>query len=191
VLNQRQNAYLDIFYQLDQEEQQRQQRRWHQKLHRDPANQWRWIPYDTSHPAAEATSAQELLSRRGLQDAGTGSTLAALVRRRLIEIRHTSVDVNSVTAMQTQVRLTTRGRAVARANRPTPQENERLADWLHQALHTVAAATDGPTPKTHIGRAAARKLGPRGLGYIEDANAWAYRLTDIGRDYLGLTGDDG
>ncbi|MBB5803415.1 hypothetical protein F4560_003183 [Saccharothrix ecbatanensis] len=186
-LNTRQRAYLTVFYQLDQEEERRQRRRWHQRLHRDPAEQWRWIPYATDHPAADPTPAQQLLDRQGIKDPGTGSTLAALVRRRMIDLRHITVESTVGSTTQTQVRLTPQGRAEARGNQPQEADLDRLPGWLHQALHTIAEPENEPVPRTTIGRTSARRLGPRGLGYIEDASTWAYRLGESGRAYLERT----
>ncbi|MEO6083953.1 MAG: hypothetical protein ABIQ18_12705 [Umezawaea sp.] len=183
-LNQRQHDYLELFYQLDQEEQRRQQRRWHQHLHRDHAADWRWIPYAIRQRPAIPTLAQELLAAKGLHDTGAGATLTALFRRGLIDLRHTIADTAQGPLPQTEVRLTTKGRATAKAKRPSPKANARLPEWLHQALLVVAEATSTPPPKTEIGRAAARTLGPKGFGYIEDANAWAYQVTDAGHRYL-------
>ncbi|MFF7394209.1 hypothetical protein ACFZAE_37955 [Streptomyces scabiei] len=51
----------------------------------------------------------------------------------------------------------------------------------------MAAAPDQALAKIGIGRVAARRLGPGGHGYIEDASAWQYRLTEAGRAYLGAS----
>jgi hypothetical protein len=71
---------------------------------------------------------------------------------------------------------------------PAPPEQATgpslLPAWLQAALETVAAAPGQTLAKITIGRVAARRLGPGGHGYIEDATAWQYRLTPAGRAYL-------
>jgi hypothetical protein len=185
-LNARQQQYLTTLFGLDQQAEREQRRRWHQQLRRDPAEHWRWIPYDTEHPAAGPSPAQQSLAQQGLQDPGAGSTLAALARRGLIQTRRISVESPTGTVTQIQVRLTTAGRAAAREISPPPSTDtcEQLPVWLHQALLTVAEAPPEGIPKTRIGRVAARRLGSKGKCLIEDASVWSYRLTEEGRAYV-------
>jgi hypothetical protein len=51
-------------------------------------------------------------------------------------------------------------------------------------LATVANAPSPGLAKINISRVAARRLGPKEYGYIEDSTAWSYTLTDAGRHYL-------
>ncbi|MEV6712566.1 hypothetical protein AB0M48_11040 [Lentzea sp. NPDC051208] len=183
-LNERQHGYLEVFYELDQEAERRQQRRWHQNLHRDRASDWRWIPYSVDAPSADPTPAQQMLATKGIHDAGAGSTLAALFRRGLIDLRHVTIDTAQGPLPQAEVRLTPKGRAAFRASLPVDDNSTRLPDWLHDALSKIGDAPDAVLLKTNIGRTAARRLGAKGLGYIEDATPWSYRLTDEGRGYL-------
>lgn len=186
-LNTRQRQYLDIVFELDQQAERDQRRRWHQGLPYQPADQWRWIPYATRHAHASLTPAQQALKARGIHSAGSGSTLAALARRGLLEIREITIDSVGRQAHQTQLRLTPTGRRVVRAARPqTDTRPAPLPPWLHEALASVASAQPPGLAKVDISRVAARRLGPKEYGYIEESTAWSYTLTEAGREYLGL-----
>jgi hypothetical protein len=192
-LNKRQQAYLGVLFAIDQDNENAQTRRWHATRERQPAEQWRWITYGVDHPAAEATQVQQQLSQRHVLDAGAGATLAALQRRGLIELRRVAQDGVAGPLWHTQVRLTRTGRAAGRALQPAPAEEvpdpSLLPEWLQAALDAVAAAPGQTLAKVAIGRVAARRLGPGGHGYIEDASAWQYRLTPAGQAYLAAQAD--
>ncbi|MEU3465255.1 hypothetical protein ABZ721_35630 [Streptomyces sp. NPDC006733] len=193
-MNERQQAYLNVLFTIDQDNESTQARRWHTTRERRPAEQWRWITYGVDHPAAEATAVQQQLSQHHVLDAGAGATLAALQRRGLIELRRIAQDSATGPVWHTQVRLTRAGRAVGRALHPISAEQvpnpSLLPEWLQAALETVAAAPEQTLAKVAIGRVAARRLGPDGHGYIEDASAWQYRLTAAGRTYLAAHCDN-
>jgi hypothetical protein len=184
-LNPRQRKYLELLYQADQEAEKRQRRRWHQSLRREPAHHWRWIPFSTDHPRAGTTEIQQRLTQEGIHDPGSGATLSALLRRGLIEVRTVDIDTSHGTAPQRQVRLTRTGRQTVReALSPRNESSQAMPAWLTQALNAVRNAPLPGLPKTAISRIAARRLGPAGHHYIEDANAWAYKLTPEGDTYL-------
>ncbi|MFE3170064.1 hypothetical protein ACFXI3_00400 [Amycolatopsis sp. NPDC059235] len=171
-------------FELDQQAERDQRRRWHQGLPRQSADQWRWIPYATRHAHASLTSAQQALKAQGIHSAGSGSTLAALTRRGLLEIRDVTIDGVGGPVRQTQLRLTPAGRQAVRINRPPRDTGPApLPPWLHEALARVASARPPGLPKVDISRVAARRLGPKEFGYIEDSTAWSYALTDVGREY--------
>jgi hypothetical protein len=182
-LNDRQRRYLDAIYELDQQAERDQARRWRQNLRREPADTWRWIPYD-QQPTGEQTPLQHLLAKHNLLDHGAGATLAALARRGLVQQRRITPDIPHPESTL-QLRITSKGRGVARAMRPagSTQQDPVLPGWLHLAL-TKVAESGGELPKTAIGRVAARRLGPGGLNYIADVNAWAYTVTAEGATYL-------
>ena len=128
----------------------------------------------------------------GIHDHGSGATLAALVRRGIIETRTASVDTATGPGRQRQVRLTRAGRKIAREIQPRNAALNGLPAWLEDALSAVRDASPPGLPKTAISRSAARSLGPGGYHYIDDANAWAYELTSKGAHYLnGLAGSPG
>lgn len=190
VLNTRQQIYLEVLYAIDRDNEEAQKRRWHATRERQPAEQWRWITYGVDHPAAEATPVQQQLGQREVLDAGAGATLAALQRRGLIELRRVAQDSPGGPVWHTQVRLTRNGRAAGRALRepsdePAP-DRSLLPEWLQAALEAVASAHEQTLAKIDIGRVAARRLGPHGHGYLEDASAWQYRLTPAGLAYLAM-----
>lgn len=187
-LNPRQQQYLDVIFELDQQAERDQRRRWHQGLPRQSADQWRWIPYTTHHAHASLTPAQQALKARGIHSTGSSSTLAALIRRRLLESRDITVDSTSGPARQTQLRLTSTGRQNARVARPSTNNGPAaLSPWLHEALSRVANAQSPGLAKVDISRVAARRLGSKEYGYIKDSTAWAYTLTETGRDYLAIS----
>lgn len=181
-LNPRQQRYLMVLYELDHQAEQEQQNRWYQKLPREPAKTWRWIPYATRSPLANPTPAQQLLEADGLRDPGAGATLAALARRGLILLRDIDIGSTEGQSLQTQIRLTKLGRSTARATQPAPPTSnaQPLPAWLMEALTTVARAGPDGLPKYEISRAAARRRGPRGLRLIEQGQAWSYHLTVAG-----------
>lgn len=182
-LNDRQRSYLTIFYELDQEAENEQRRRWYRSLPREPADTWRWIPYDTKHPRAGPTVCQQRLDTEGLRDAGSGATLAALCRRGLLRTREIRIDTPPGQPLQTQIRLTSAGRAAARANNEERGSvSATLPQWIVEALEEIAEAGPDGLPKYKIGRAAARQLGPRGLHLIEEAHPWSYQLTRQGNE---------
>lgn len=184
-LNPRQGKYLELVYYADQEAEEHQRQQWHQHRRRDPADRWRWIPYATDHPQATLTGLQQSLVQVGMHDPGVGATLAALIRRGLIEARTIQADTPHGPARQRQVRLTRAGRRAARESQPvrSPALN-RLSAWLEDALTAVGDAPPPGLPKISISRRAARRLGPAGYHYIDDANAWAYKITSKGVRYL-------
>lgn len=186
ALNPRQQHYLTVFFALDQAAEQEQRQRWHQQHTREPAGTWRWIPYATRHPQAPATPCQQHLDDHGLRDSGAGATLAALVRRGLILTRETYLDELPERPVQLQVRLTTAGRAAVRASQP-PTTSPPLAEWLQEALTKVSQAGPDGLAKYEISRSAARRLGPRGLRYIQDARPWSYQLTREGQSALAAS----
>ncbi|MEU2775424.1 hypothetical protein ABZ646_21390 [Streptomyces sp. NPDC007162] len=192
-LNERQQVYLEVLFAIDQDNESAQNRRWHAIRERQPAEQWRWITYGVDHPEAEATAVQKQLGRRDVLDSGAGATLAALQRRGLIELQRLAQDSPTGPIWHTQVRLTRAGRAAGRALRPESSEGATgpspLPEWLQAALEAVAAAPGQTLAKVAIGRVAARRLGPHGHGYIEDASAWQYRITPAGQAYLTAAAD--
>ncbi|MFD8550041.1 hypothetical protein [Streptomyces fradiae] len=184
-LNHRQQRYLTLIYELDQEAEQEQRQRWHRGLPREPAETWRWIPYATMHGQAVPTPCQQRLDVEGLRDAGAGSTLAALARRNLLHTRVVRIDSLAGKPNQVQIRLTSFGRATVRASGPDQStEPAVLPSWISEALQKITEAGPDGLPKFEISRSAARRLGPRGLRLIEDARHWSYRLTQAGHTAL-------
>src|SRR5437660_9193375 len=84
-LNARQQAYLRAIFDADQEVEQSENSRWPRGGRRRPAEQWRWMIYCILDGCEQPVMAH--LHRTCVIDEGTGSTFAALARRKLIEIR--------------------------------------------------------------------------------------------------------
>ncbi|MFC9330778.1 hypothetical protein [Kitasatospora sp. NPDC057015] len=185
ALNQRQASYLMVLFTLDQEAEHEQQRRWQRRRARTPAHAWRWIPYTVRGVDNAQTQAQQRLDAEGLRDTGSGSTLAALVRRGLLELRRVMVDTAAGRAQRVDVRVTAAGRAACRAAlAPGAQPCAPVADWMLAVLRRVEGAGADGLARYEVGRSAARALGGKGMGYIEDAHPWSYRLTKLGAEVL-------
>lgn len=82
-LNSRQQKYLEIIYQADQDVEQFEKSSWIKGRERRPASVWRWLFYGDINDRPSPLKSR--LLRAGLVDNGTGSTLDALERRTLIE----------------------------------------------------------------------------------------------------------
>lgn len=117
-LNPRQRLYLSTILDFDQAAEADIRRRTANWEKTPPASEWRQILYDIKLPKAVTgySSVQSVLREAGQHDPGSGSTLAALQRRGLVQVNHDMVYVLAVSAMvpRIRVRLTTLGRATAR-----------------------------------------------------------------------------
>ncbi|MBW4490760.1 MAG: helix-turn-helix transcriptional regulator [Trichocoleus desertorum ATA4-8-CV12] len=82
-LNDRQQSYLEVIYQLDQETEREEKQRAFAGQ-RSPAAEWRWLLYGEV-ARNKSSRLKELLKKAGLVDPGTGSTFQALERRKLVE----------------------------------------------------------------------------------------------------------
>lgn len=103
-LNARQQSYLKLIYQLDQETE-REEKRGAWAGQRKPAEVWRWLFYGDV-ALNKASPLKQRLKTAQLVDPGTGSTLQALERRQLIECRGEVPEL--------EIKLTLLGRKVAR-----------------------------------------------------------------------------
>lgn len=104
-LNARQQSYLKLIYQMDQETEQDEKQRSFTGQRRS-AEVWRWLFYGDV-ALNKASRLKHLLQTAHLVDPGTGSTFQALERRQLIECRGEAPELN--------IKLTALGRKVARA----------------------------------------------------------------------------
>lgn len=137
-LNQRQQTYLRLIYQVDQESERNEAARWHSGQRRRTADEWRWQLY--ANTSTGPTRLKSLLLTDSVVDPGTGSTFEALETRGLILCRH-ELDIDVV-----WVRLTTFGRKVARAGlgeqAPKKLTSGTLREWHWEALAKLYATTD-------------------------------------------------
>lgn len=118
ALNERQRLYLSTILRFDQAVEadiKARSARWEST---PPAAEWRQITYDIDLPKEIIgySSVQAELREQGRHDTGSGSTLAALSRRGLVTVTHDQVLVPPLGMVdRIRVRLTTAGRAAARA----------------------------------------------------------------------------
>lgn len=151
-LNDRQRLYLSTIFDFDQAAEndiKARRIRW-EKV--PPASEWRQVTYDIKLPREIAgySSVQQVLRRAGQHDPGSGASLAALERRDLVAVTHDQVYVPLLDAHvpRVRVRLTTFGRAVARAGKgiTTPASVPRglMSRWSFRALALLyPAGEDG------------------------------------------------
>uniref|UniRef100_UPI003F4983DE hypothetical protein n=1 Tax=Amycolatopsis sp. CA-293810 TaxID=3239926 RepID=UPI003F4983DE len=116
-LNARQRLYLSTIFEFDQAAETDVKRRSAKRMTVPPAAEWRQVTYDIDLPkkAAGYSSVQFAIRQRGEHDSGSGSTLAALRRRKLVTVTYDQVYVVPVGMVdRIRVRLTAAGRAAAR-----------------------------------------------------------------------------
>ncbi|MFB9437433.1 hypothetical protein [Streptomyces showdoensis] len=117
---------------------------------RTPASEWRWLPFSIKAPAALVgrTPIQSALAAKDEHDQGAGSSLAALRRRALIEVQDDIVQTVLGPVPRVRVKMTTLGRATARAGlgHTAPKSPPRglLSEWLWENLvRLFRAGPDG------------------------------------------------
>lgn len=109
-LNERQQLTLTAIYHVDQKVESEEAARWRLGWEKRPAAVWRSLRYPDLN--GHETFLHKLLRKAGVIDEGLGSTLQALERRQLCECNYYQVRGKSELL---SVKLTTTGRAVARA----------------------------------------------------------------------------
>jgi hypothetical protein len=115
-LNDRQRTYLRVIFAHDQVAEQAERSRG-PYLPTRPAEEWRWLLYGVKKPLVvrDRSAMQRELEEAGMLDQGAGSTLAVLRRRGLVLVKETREVMLGLLVPVLWVRLTTRGRAAARA----------------------------------------------------------------------------
>ena len=207
ALNDRQRAYLECAYQVDQEREAAEGRAWARGGRRRPAADWRWLRY--GHEWGGASALLRRVQDRGLADAGAGSTWAALARHGLVERRNSPSGVDAL-----DVCLTPLGRRVVRsATGEHPHAGTRrrrpaagqLQEWQWRGLALAYAAGNAGLPKPDGGQYGGlpwrstwlRLRDWRGGGLVEEyvadsrynpatgttTHQYALRLTPRGRAY--------
>jgi hypothetical protein len=119
AFNERQRRYLTAVYDGDQAAESRNKGGAFDWGSRRPASEWRWLVYGLKAPKelVGRTPMQYALAAVGEHDQGAGSSLAALRRRALIELYEDHVLIVLGMVPRVRVKLTTLGRATARAAR--------------------------------------------------------------------------
>jgi len=116
-LNARQRLYLSTIFEFDQAAEADVKRRSAKRMAVPPAAEWRQVTYDIDLPkkAAGYSSVQLAVRGRGEHDFGSGSTLAALWRRKLVTVTYDQIHVPPYGMVdRIRVRLTAAGRAAVR-----------------------------------------------------------------------------
>ena len=135
-LNQRQQATLTAIYRTDQSVEAAQKEGWRLGSIREKASVWRNLQY-YFEPTSYETLLHKLLSQAGVVDQGLGSTLQVLERHKLIQCNYYDGELISI-------KLTTTGRAVARAGRgesaPKKPPKGQLKPRQWEALATAYQA---------------------------------------------------
>lgn len=138
ALNERQLTYLKAIYRLDQEREHDERGAWNRGQRARPAEEWRWIAYNTS----ESMLRWQLLEAH-LVDEGTGSTFESLERRGLIGCRYER-DPLGISILL--VKMTSKGRRLARSlageQRERPLPAGTLREWHWKALVVAYQAGD-------------------------------------------------
>ncbi len=137
-LNLRQQKYLAAIYRADQDAESYNRTGWRPGRTLRRASEWRWLPFTGDGGLRLSLGLQNLI------DEGSGNTLAALSRRKLIELRSESSIFGRELIF---VKMTTLGRKVARAGlgEPVPPKLPpgTLRDYQWHALLMVYNAGTG------------------------------------------------
>lgn len=146
-LNQRQQAYLQCIYKVDQENEASENRRYHRGQSRRPADVWRWQRYGGT--GWEKSRLKSLILAAVGIDQGTGNTFKALAKRDLILLRHGPSE-------SFRIRLTTKGRKLVREGLglsvPKKLPSGMLRSFHWEALVILyGAGSDGLRPYALIG----------------------------------------
>ncbi|MEU1824178.1 hypothetical protein ABZ502_17345 [Streptomyces abikoensis] len=149
-LNPRQQTYLTVIYSADQNAEANHKGGAFDWGHGPPASEWRWQTFSLKAPKelVGRTPIQYALAQKDEHDQGAGSSLAALRRRGLIEAMEDYVQTLLGMVPRVRVKLTTLGRATARAGlgHTAPKSPPRglLSEWLWSNLvRLYRAGPDG------------------------------------------------
>lgn len=195
-LNARQQEYLKAIYQADQEVEADEKSRWHRGQRSRAAEEWRWMVYATldgyDTPVKRHIRATELI------DTGTGSTLDALERRKLITVRYDITTYNGQEILSKDpiptIQMTREGRALVRKALAIPRHPPvgTLHSWHWRALAKAYAAGDQAVSKeggvhyAHIGWSTWLRLRDyqiKGVEYPLVEERGGIRITSFGRAY--------
>jgi hypothetical protein len=186
ALNDRQRTYLTAIYNADQNAEANQKGGAFDWGHGPPASEWRWQTFSIKAPAdlVGRTAIQYELRGKDEHDQGAGSSLAALRRRALIEVTEDYIDVGLAMVPRVRVKLTTLGRATARAGlghtAPKSPPRGMLSEWLWSNLVRLYRAgpdgmpTDSPRGTPYEKRAPSHKA----LFFLESMDRKGGRLAD-------------
>jgi hypothetical protein len=132
-LNPRQQQYMQMIYDTDQENEMYERRKWTRGGRPRPASEWRWIFYGIFPETGNDSPLRRRLKAAQLVDPGTGSTFEALEKRGYIQCRYEGLPDDPFV----HILLTPKGRKLVRE--ATGQKPDRLAtgqlrEWHWRAL---------------------------------------------------------
>jgi hypothetical protein len=144
-LNSRQQDYLTAIYHADQEAEADERGRWSRGGRPRPAVEWRWMVYATLD-GHDTPVKRHLRSTKQISE-GTGSTLEALEKRKLINVRYDITTYNGREILTSDpiptIQITPSGRALVRQAldiRGGRQVVGTLQEWHWHALAKAYAA---------------------------------------------------
>ena len=155
-LNKRQQDYLTAIYHADQEVEANERSSWSLGMQRRPASVWRWMTYATLD-GIDTPVKRHLRSTKQISE-GTGSTLEALERRELIEVRYDITTYNGRDIFSDRpiptIQITKVGRALVRkalSLRSTKHIVGTLQEWHWRALAKAYEAREQGVQQEGIG----------------------------------------
>jgi hypothetical protein len=157
-LNPRQRLYLTAVFDFDQAAEADIKRQSAKRMRTPLASEWRQITYDIKLPKEVVgySSVQSVLRRAGQYDPGSGSSLVALERRGLVQVTHDTVYITPFGHVpRIRVRLTTLGRATARAGKgiTTPAQPTARVDGplvLRRAGTSLRRRGERPAQRSNL-----------------------------------------
>jgi hypothetical protein len=147
-MNARQQTYLRVIYDLDQQAEAMEHSRWSRGGRSRPADTWRWILYGILPELGHDSPLRAQLRAAKLVDPGTGATFQALESRGLIWCRCAGDE-------QVRVRITPKGRQVVRVatgETSAVLHPGTLREWHWAALAKAYAAGGVGIPSDGAGR---------------------------------------
>ncbi|MFJ4966022.1 hypothetical protein ACIP6P_26855 [Streptomyces sp. NPDC088729] len=182
ALNERQQAYMTVLYDHDQAAEAARAQDAAAGYYDDtPASVWRWI--DVVTPGTKLTSVQRALARRDVRDDGAGSTLQALQRYGLIEVRDEVVEGPRGKSRTVSVKLTRAGRAAVRVGTKEPgrRRTGELSEYAWERLVRLWKA-DPATVRIWGHNTYEALIGRPSPPYAEGKQG-DYRITEAGREH--------
>ncbi|MFF1716524.1 hypothetical protein [Streptomyces sp. NPDC058268] len=182
ALNERQRLYLTVLYDEDQAvEAERQQDAANGYYDNTPASEWRWV--DVVSPGAKLTSVQRRLTVHDVRDEGAGSTLQALQRHGLIEVREEIREGPRGRSKTVSAKLTRAGRAAVRAGTKEAPRRRRgeLGQFAWERLVRLWKADPGTV--SIWGAMTYDALVGRPNPPLAEGRSGDYRITEAGREH--------
>lgn len=141
-LNERQQKYLQVIYEVDQDQEQYERSMWTRGGTPRKASVWRWMDYATLDGGD--TQLKSRLRSNKLINEGTGSTFEALERRGLIKCRYSYKTRDGIPVLMAPgesilaVQITPAGRKLVRE--ATGEKPVRMVPGTLQEWHWIALA---------------------------------------------------